>query len=196
MIKDVQDFIEHCDTCARCKYDTVATPRLLHPLPIPSRIWESITTDFIEGPHKSNCEDTIWVVIDHMSKYVHFVALSQPYTVATPQHFMDQIYKLHGALVEIISDRDPVYVSNFWKEFLRRSDREFQIGQWVLLKLQPYRQISTAARSSQKLAPRYYGPYRILEKVGPVAYKLQLPENSQSTQHSCLFTQVIPGPLC
>ena len=127
----------------------------------------------------SNYEDTIWVVIDRMSKYVDFVALSQPYTVATlARHFMDQIYKLRGALVEIISDRDPVYVSNFWKEFLRRSDREFQIGQWVLLKLQPYRQISTAARSSQKLAPRYYGTCRILEKVDLVAYKLQLPENS------------------
>jgi len=127
----------------------------LHPLPIPSRIWESITTGFIEGPHKSNCKDTIWVVIDRMSKYVHFVALSQPYIAATlAQYFMDQICKLHRALVDIISDRDPVFVSNFWKEFLRRSDGEFQIGQWVLLKLQPYRQISAAARSSQKLAPR------------------------------------------
>jgi len=112
--------IKHFDTCAQCKYETVATPGLLQPLPIPSQIWESITMDFIEGLPKSNGKDTIWVVINLMSKYAHFLALSHPYTAETlAQHFMDQIYKLHGAPVEIIIDRDPVFVSNFWKEFLK-----------------------------------------------------------------------------
>lgn len=58
-----------------------------------------------------------------------------------------------------------------------KSSREvdFVIGDMVYLKLQPYRQ-KTAARSfSQKLAAKFYGPYKIIERVGRVAYKLQLP---------------------
>ncbi|KAI5328432.1 hypothetical protein L3X38_027829 [Prunus dulcis] len=53
-----------------------------------------------------------------------------------------------------------------------RSEREFQIGDMVYLRLVPYRLQSLAAHSYQ---PKFYGPYEILEKLGPVAYKLQLP---------------------
>jgi hypothetical protein len=49
----------------------------------------------------------------------------------------------------------------------------------VYVKLQPYVQMSVARRSSQKLSYKYFGPYIILQKVGPIAYKLQLPESSQ-----------------
>ncbi|RDX76456.1 hypothetical protein CR513_43546, partial [Mucuna pruriens] len=50
----------------------------------------------------------------------NFVVVSYPHIARTlSQHRMDQLYKLHGALVEIISDRDPVFVSKFWKEFLK-----------------------------------------------------------------------------
>lgn len=60
-----------------------------------------------------------------------------------------------------------------------RSERSFELGDWVFLKLQPYRQHSVVNRSSQKLAPKYYGPYKIMDKFGPVAYKLQLPATFQ-----------------
>lgn len=55
-----------------------------------------------------------------MTKYAHFISLSHPYSAFTlAQMFLDQVYKLHGAPVEIISDRDPLFLSNFWKEFLK-----------------------------------------------------------------------------
>lgn len=62
----------------------------------------------------------------------------------------------------------------------KRTDVQFNIGDLVWVKLQPYRQHSIRGRhSSHKLSKRYYGPFSILEKIGNVAYKLQLPPNSK-----------------
>ncbi|XP_077215933.1 uncharacterized protein LOC143850587 [Tasmannia lanceolata] len=61
----------------------------------------------------------------------------------------------------------------------KRTDKQFEVGNWILLKLQPYRQQSVAPRSSQKLSKRFYGTYEIDSKVSAVAYKLKLPEHSR-----------------
>ena len=56
-----------------------------------------------------------------------------------------------------------------------RSDCSFAVGEFVYLKLQPYMQSSLAPRANQKLAFKYFGPYQVIAKIGPIAYKLQLP---------------------
>ena len=60
-----------------------------------------------------------------------------------------------------------------------RTERTFEVGDMVYLKLQPYIQTSVATRSSHKLSFKYFGPYPVVAKIGTVAYKLQLPENSK-----------------
>lgn len=61
----------------------------------------------------------------------------------------------------------------------KRRDVKFDIGDWVLLRIQPYRQKTLFRRSSQKLSHRYYGPFQIEAKHGEVAYRLALPEGTR-----------------
>ncbi|KAL0741947.1 hypothetical protein Bca4012_083460 [Brassica carinata] len=63
-------------------------------------------------------------------------------------------------------------------EDLHRTERSFDIGDFVYVKLQPYRQQSAVVRSNNKLSPKYFGPYRIIDRCGKVAYKLELPASS------------------
>ncbi|XP_078173973.1 uncharacterized protein LOC144567682 [Carex rostrata] len=56
-----------------------------------------------------------------------------------------------------------------------RSERKFKEGDWVYLKLQPYRQLSVSGVKNQKLGARYYGPYEVLQRIGMMVYRLNLP---------------------
>ncbi|XP_070043051.1 uncharacterized protein [Nicotiana tomentosiformis] len=60
-----------------------------------------------------------------------------------------------------------------------RTDRSYQVGDWVFIKLQPYKQLSLKNHSYKKLSAKFFGPFQIIAKVGQVAYTLALPPHSK-----------------
>jgi hypothetical protein len=117
MRKDIKNFVRECSVCQENKPETVASPGLLQPLPIPNRVWSAISMDFIEGIPVSQGFSVIFVVVDRLTKYGHFISLAHPFSASkVAQVFMSNILKLHGMPTTIVSDRDPVFTSSFWKE--------------------------------------------------------------------------------
>ena len=55
---------------------------------------------------------------------------------------------------------------------------QFEVGDFVYIKLHPYRLRSLAKRPNEKLSPRYFGPYKVVQQIGPVAYRLELPSST------------------
>lgn len=87
--------------------------------------------DFIEGLPNSNGYSIIMVgQIDSLnSKYAHFIPITHPYNVVkTTKIFIANIFKLHGMPSSIVSDRDPTFTSNFWKELFKLQGTEFKLS--------------------------------------------------------------------
>ena len=64
----------------RSKTETQAPAGLLTPLPIPERVWEDVSMDFLSGLPKASEVDCVFVVVDRLSKYAHFMALCHPFS--------------------------------------------------------------------------------------------------------------------
>jgi transposase InsO family protein len=108
--------------CQHNKTELLHPGGLLHPLPVPSAVWQDISLDFIEGLPKVAGKSVILTVVDRFSKYAHFIALSHPYTAKSVAHmFFAEIVRLHGIPMSIVSDRDPVFSSAFWQALFRAS---------------------------------------------------------------------------
>jgi hypothetical protein len=95
--------------------ETIKTPGILQPLAILSQHWEEVSMDFIIGLSKYEGKSVIMVIVDRMTKYAHFCALSHPFKsniVSTA--FMERVQKIHGSPKIIVSDKDPIFTRHFW----------------------------------------------------------------------------------
>ncbi|KAJ3687163.1 hypothetical protein LUZ61_016327 [Rhynchospora tenuis] len=117
----VHDYVESCQNCQINKGEKVLYPGLLQPLPIPEEAWQSVGLDFITGLPLSKGRDVILVVVDRLTKYGHFIPLKHPFTASqVAQVFLDNVYRLHGLPKNLVSDRDPIFTSNFWRELMTK----------------------------------------------------------------------------
>ncbi|WVZ84887.1 LOW QUALITY PROTEIN: hypothetical protein U9M48_031859 [Paspalum notatum var. saurae] len=209
MKREVAEYVALCD---RVKAEHQKPAGLLQPLKIPEWKWEKIGMDFIVGlPRTQSGFDSIWVVVDRLTKVAHFIPVKTTYSGAklaelymsriasikmspfqalygrrcrTPLHW-DQPGEKQLFGPEIIEDaerqvrmilenlriaqtRQKSYADN------RRRDLEFAVGDYVYLKVSPIRGLRRF-KVKGKLAPRYIGPFKIIDRKGEVAYQLEFP---------------------
>ncbi|GJV67437.1 reverse transcriptase domain-containing protein [Tanacetum coccineum] len=253
MKKDIATYVSKCLTCSKVKAEHQKPSGLLQQPEIPEWKWENITMDFISKlPRTSSGHDSIWVIIDRLTKSAHFLAIREDYKIERlARLYINEIVARHGVPVSIISDRDSYFTSRFWQSLQKalgtrldlstayhpetdgQSERtiqtledmlracaidfggnwdthlplvefsynnsyhtsvkcapfealygrkcrtpiawaEFSVSDKVLLKVSPRKGVVRFGKRSN-LSPRYVGPLEIVERVGPVAYRLRLP---------------------
>lgn len=125
----VQTFVTDYDVCKHAKSERMHYPGLLQPLPVPDQAWETMSLDFIEGLPKSSGFDCILVVVDKFSRYAHFLGLAHPFTAFDVAFlYLNNVYKLHGLPLAIISYRDRIFTSALWTELFHLAHTQLQMS--------------------------------------------------------------------
>ena len=120
MWKTVKDYVTTCDTCSRSKIPRHRPYGLLQPLRIPETPWTSISLDFIVDLPPFKTFDSIFVVVDRLTKMAHFIPCHKTVTgEETTRLFVDNVYRLHGLPNDIISDRGTQFTSKFWQSLFK-----------------------------------------------------------------------------
>ncbi|GJY95943.1 putative reverse transcriptase domain-containing protein [Tanacetum coccineum] len=278
----IATYVSKCLTCAKVKIEYQKPSGLLVQPEIPQWKWENITMDFVTKlPKMATGQDTIWVIIDHLTKSAHFLPMREDDTLAKlTRQYLKEVVSKHGVPVSIISDRDGKFTSHFWKSLNKalgtrldmstayhpetdgQSERTIQTLEDMLracvlnfgkgwdrhlplvefsynnsyhtsIKAAPFEALyGSKCRSSicwaevgdsqltspeiihetiekivqiksRKLNPRYIRPFKIITKVGTVAYRLKIPERLSrvhSTFHvsklkKCMADEPLAIPL-
>jgi len=118
--KEVKQYVEGCDTCQCNKNYTEQPAGKLMPNLIPEKLWMYISADFITKLPLVQGYNSILVVVDWLTKMVHFIPTTEK-TLAKglARLFRDNIWKLHGLPESIISDRGPQFAAGLMRELNR-----------------------------------------------------------------------------
>ncbi|GJW98499.1 putative reverse transcriptase domain-containing protein [Tanacetum coccineum] len=117
MKADIATYVSKCLTCARVKAEHQRPSGLLVQPEIPQWKWDNITMDFITKlPKSSQGYDTIWVIVDRLTKSAIFVPMRETDPMEKlARMYLKEVVTRHGIPVSIIYDRDPRFASNFWR---------------------------------------------------------------------------------
>jgi hypothetical protein len=130
MKRDVMEHVALCDTCQRVKAEHQRPARLQQPLKIPEWKWEEIGMDFIIGlPHTQATYDSMWVIVDRLTKVAHFILVKTTYSGAKlVELYMSIIVCLHGVPKKIMSDRGSQFTSKFWEKLHESMDTKLNFS--------------------------------------------------------------------
>nr|GFA12063.1 putative reverse transcriptase domain-containing protein [Tanacetum cinerariifolium] len=195
---EITTYVSKCLTCAKVKIEYQKPSGLLVQPEILQWKWENITMDFVTKlPKTAAGQDTIWVIVDRLTKSAHFLpmreddmslnkALGTRLDMSTAYH--PETDGQSERTIQTLEDMLRACVLNF--------------GDKVMLKVSPWKGVIRFGKRG-KLNPRYTGPFKILAKVGTVAYRLELPKQLSrvhSTFHvsklkKCMADEPLAIPL-
>lgn len=111
-LRDRKRFAASCDICQRSIYSSLSLTGLVQPLPISQQVWEDTSMDFVAGLSKSQSWDTIFMAVDCLTTYTHFIPFRHPYIAKeVAKTFVKEIVKLLCFLRTIISDRNRIFIT-------------------------------------------------------------------------------------
>jgi hypothetical protein len=130
MKRDVSAHVALCDTCHRVKAEHQRPAGLLQPLKVPEWKWEEMGMDFIVGlPQTRDGYDSIWVIVDRLTKVAHFNPVKNTYTRAKlAELYMSKIVCLHGVPKKIVLDRGTQFTSHFWGKLHESMDTKLNFS--------------------------------------------------------------------
>ncbi|GJX49314.1 putative reverse transcriptase domain-containing protein [Tanacetum coccineum] len=164
---EITTYVSKCLTCAKVKAECQKPSGLLVQPVIPVWKWENITMDFVTKLSKTTTgQDTIWVIVDQLTKSAHFLPMKETDSMEklTRQYLKEIIKRIQAA-----RNRQKSYVDRRCKPL------EFKFEDKVMLKVSPWKRVIRFDKQG-KLNLRYIGPFKILTKVGMLAYRLELLE--------------------
>ncbi|GJV43525.1 reverse transcriptase domain-containing protein [Tanacetum coccineum] len=117
MKKDIAEYVSKCLTCLKVKAEHQRPSCFLQKPKIPVWKWEGITMDFVTKlPRTSSGHDTIWVIVDRLTKSAYFLPMREDYKMERlARLFLNEIVARHGVPILIISDRNSRFTSRFWQ---------------------------------------------------------------------------------
>ncbi|GJS38533.1 reverse transcriptase domain-containing protein [Tanacetum coccineum] len=117
MKRDVAEYVSRCLTCSKIKAEHQKPSGLLQQLEIPEWKWEKITIDLVTKlPRSSSGYDSIWVIVDSLTKSTHFLPIREDYkTEKLARIYTNENVARHGVPVSFISDRDGRFPSHLWQ---------------------------------------------------------------------------------
>ncbi|GJV44492.1 reverse transcriptase domain-containing protein [Tanacetum coccineum] len=117
MKKDIAEYVSKCLTCLKVKTEHQRPSGLLQQPEISIWKWQGIAMDFVTKlPRTSSGHDTIWVIMDRLTKSAHFLPMREDYKMERlARLYLNEIVARHGVPISIISDRDSRFTSRFWQ---------------------------------------------------------------------------------
>ncbi len=116
-------YIRNCHTCRRAKALKDRYNGILKPLPIPTHPWTDVTLDFVTELLPSNGYNAVLMVIDRLTKERHYIPCTTDENGTTTEAIayllLNNVWKLHGLLLSLTSDRGPQFISGVWKNLCK-----------------------------------------------------------------------------